>query len=566
MKNLQRLLMLARPLWSQYLLCDILSAAAVLSAMGLMGSAAWLLSKAALHPFIYEVSTAIAAVRFFGLGRAILRYLERYAAHKTTFRLLAKLRLQYYHQLKYLLPYGLKNLKMGNLLSLLTHSIDHLQDFYLRAVVPLCTSVIILISLTAVLFSFCPYAVPLPLLAFFLTGYVLPRFGNRRKQKYTQTLYLLQLQQKSLLLDITQGAEELLLYGYQSHYEQKLSEIHRKIHRIQTKITAVSALENAASALILSLCHWLLLLALIWGVQEKTMDGIWLAAIVFFVQGGFEAAAPLPAAWRHANEAQGHAAALFSLPPQPAAELKSTNSVPLPAMDLAAKNLCFSYLPGKPVLTDISFDLPAGKRIAVIGESGSGKSTLLALLTGFLSCDAGRLQLGNTEYHQIPADALPRCFSALTQEHHIFATTLERNLRIAQPRATFKQCSKALALAALGNFIPSLSNNRTPCLLSGGESQRLGLARVFLHEAPIYLLDEPFANLDIKTAQTVAKSILEKTAGRSLILITHSCIGLEAMDEILVLAKGRIVERGTFTELIANKAWFYQFFQSCLRA
>lgn len=562
MNRLLHLLRIARPLWKQFLLSIAFASITILSSMGLLGSAAWLLSKAALHPFIYELSTAIVGVRFFGLARAVSRYLERYISHKTTFRLLSRLRLQYYRQLEPLLPYGLKNASKGNLLSQLTHCIDHLQDFYLRAVVPWMSAAVILTLLTAVLFYCCPYATPLPTLAFCLTGYVLPRIANRQNQNYAQSIHALQMQQKSLLLDITEGSEELLLHGCKPRYEQKLIKLHEKINCIQKEAALVVAIENSLTAFILPFFYWLLLIVLVYTVQEAIISGVWLAAILFFTQGGFEAALVLPSAWRHAHLTKENAEILFSLPSSPNTKQKKTVEIPVSSMDLSVQNLCFSYLPGQPVLTDVSFELPAGKRLAIIGESGSGKSTLLSILTGFLSCTSGSIQLGRADIRQLPAGGLRRYFSALTQEHHLFATSIERNLRITCPHATLKQCDEALALAALTKFIPLKTSNQNNRSLSGGESQRLGLARVFLRDAPIYLLDEPFAHLDAKTAQIAAQSILEKTANRSLLLITHSFVGLEAMDEILVLAKGRIIERGTFTELLANQACFYQLFKS----
>lgn len=562
MNDLLRLLLIARPLWNYFLLAIGFASITVLSSMGLLGSAAWLLSKAALHPFIYELSVAIVSVRFFGLARAVSRYLERYVSHKTTFRLLSRLRLQYYRQLEPLLPYGLKNPSKGTLLSQLTYCIDQLQDFYLRAVIPWMSAAVILSFLTAALLYFCPYAAPLPGLAFCFTGYVLPRIANRQSQKYAQSIHALQLQQKSLLLDLAEGSEELLFYGLKPRYEQKLAKLHEEMNRIQKTAARTTAIENALTAFVLPFFYWLLLLVLVYTVQEAIIDGIWLAAILFFTQGSFEAALVLPSAWRHAHLAKENAQILFSLPVSPKIAQKRSAGSSAASFDLSVQNLCFSYLPGQPVLTDISFELPAGKRLAIIGESGSGKSTLLSILTGFLSCTSGRIQLGGADIHQIPADGLPCHFSALTQEHHLFKASIERNLRIANPHAPLEQCNKALVLAALTKYSPLKTAAHDNGLLSGGESQRLGLARVFLHNAPIYLLDEPFAHLDAKTAHIAAQSILEKTTGHSLLLITHSFIGLEAMDEILVLAKGRIIERGTFTELLKNKAWFYQLFKS----
>ena len=244
--------------------------------------------------------------------------------------------------------------------------------------------------------------------------------------------------------------------------------------------------------------------------------------------------------------------------------------VDLPAQsNIEVKNLSFQYPPwneddipaGTPIfgLMDISFSLPQGKHIALIGPSGAGKTTLTSLLLRFWEYQQGSIRLGNHELHQYRQEDIRKRIAIISQNTYLFSASIKDNLRIACPEATEDEIILAARQAQLDDFIQSLPAGYDTWVgehglrLSAGERQRLAIARALLKNAPLLILDEPTANLDPVTENAVLSSIHRLSQGRSTITITQRMIGLETMDEILILQKGKIVERGTHHQLLESR-------------
>jgi len=238
-------------------------------------------------------------------------------------------------------------------------------------------------------------------------------------------------------------------------------------------------------------------------------------------------------------------------------EQKAEGGPPVPVLSLSA--LSFTY-PGQPqpALHDISFQLAPGKRIAIVGPSGAGKSTLANLLLRFWDYSEGQILLDGRDLHAWPQDEVRRQIGCLSQRAWFFNDTLRKNLLLARPAAMDAEIQQAAQRAQIHDFIAGLPTGYETFIgergyrLSGGERQRLAIARLLLQNAPIFLLDEPTANLDTLTERRILDTLFSLAGGHSLLLITHRLVGLEAMDEILVLERGRILERGTQAELLAQ--------------
>jgi ABC-type multidrug transport system fused ATPase/permease subunit len=218
--------------------------------------------------------------------------------------------------------------------------------------------------------------------------------------------------------------------------------------------------------------------------------------------------------------------------------------------------MAFGYARGTPVLEDVSFDLPPGKHLALVGPSGAGKSTLANLLLRFWDFHAGSILLGGADIRRYDPEAVRSCFSVVTQSTYLFNASLRENLLLARPEADEEQLQQALAGALLAGFTASLPQGlETPAgeqglQISAGERQRLALARLLLKGAPVFLFDEPTANLDTLTERQVIEACFRLLKDKSVLWITHRLVGLEAMDEILVLESGCIVQRGTHADLV----------------
>jgi ABC-type multidrug transport system fused ATPase/permease subunit len=300
-------------------------------------------------------------------------------------------------------------------------------------------------------------------------------------------------------------------------------------------------------------------------IKNGALDGVYLAALALGIQSAFEAVLPLGSAYRYWEESLSAARRLFALLDVRPPVTDAASVAPVPAvLDLAVENLRFRYdRQGPLVLDDVSFHLPAGGRLAIVGPSGAGKSTLVSLLLRFWEYEAGHIRLGSRELREYDSRSLRDLFGVVRQQDYVFDATVGDNILLARPEAGRRQAVAAAEKAALGDLLRALPQGLdTPVGangygLSGGERRRLAIARLFLKDAPIVIFDEPTAGLDPVTESGILAAMKEISSGKTTILITHRLVGLENMDEILVLDRGRVVERGRQDELLAQKGLFY---------
>ena len=214
------------------------------------------------------------------------------------------------------------------------------------------------------------------------------------------------------------------------------------------------------------------------------------------------------------------------------------------------------------MLQDIDLQIPAGRRVAVIGETGSGKSTLIHLLVRFWNPISGHIRLGDEDIRTMAEADLRRIISVVSQQPHMFNASLRENLQIAQPGAGDDDLWAALESARLNEFVENLPNGldtwvgEDARLLSGGQARRIAIARAILHDAPIWVLDEPTEGLDTLTERQLMQVLAHKTKDRTLLLITHRLVDLHWMDHIVMLEKGRVVDQGNHQELLKNNAHY----------
>ena len=301
-------------------------------------------------------------------------------------------------------------------------------------------------------------------------------------------------------------------------------------------------------------------------VNGGQLDGVYLAVVALAVQAGFEAILPLPAVVYYLQESAAALARINTITVQaPVGTANGETPVPANALQLSADKLSFAYAPhSAPVLTDITFCLSPGKRLAIVGASGAGKSTLAGLLLRFWDCEQGMLRLNDCDISAYSPESVRQIFSVVSQDTYLFNATVGDNILLAKPDADPADFQAVIEAAMLSEFVHKLPQGlatrtgQNGLAISGGERQRIALARALLKNAPVWLLDEPTAGLDAQTEAAVMAHILRAAGSRALILITHRLVGLEDMDEILVLADGKVVERGIAAELLAAQGTFYQ--------
>ncbi len=566
---LARLLGFLRPYAGWTALSVFLSVATLLSGIGLLGTSAYLIASAALHPSIAALQVAIVGVRAFGIGRGVFRYLERLSSHSVNFRLLARLRVWFYRALEPLAPARLEQQRGGDLLNRITGDIDILENFYVRAVAPPIAAVIVTAGMGWFTGRYHPALGALLAGGLLLAGIGLPLLTHALSRAAGKAESRARSALSAALVDGIQGLSDLLVFNAAHQQASRLSALSREHSQAQLRLAWSGAMGNAAGLLLTNLTLWALLWAAIPLVTSRAISGVDLAVLSLLALASFEAVTPLSLAAQNLESCLQAARRLFELVQAKPAVTDPAQPLPAPtSMALQARGLTFRYAPGQPAaLRSVSFDLPPGKRVALVGPSGAGKSTLARLLLRFWDCPPGSLLLNGRDIRSYANNDVRAKIALVDQHTYIFNASLRSNLLLARPDAQEDQLWAALRGAQLQSMASQLPQRLDTWLeeggarLSGGERQRVAAARALLRDAPLLILDEPAANLDAHTGRLLLDVLLEVSLNRSLLYITHWLAGLERMDEVWVMEDGQITARGTHTQLLAQGGWYARAWQ-----
>jgi len=565
MKVVLRLLLIMKPAWRKMLVGIIFSCLTIGCNIGLLAASGYLISSAALHPSITELSIAIVGVRFFGLSRAIFRYLERYLSHDATFSLLGSVRVWFYTKLERLAPAGLLTWRSGDLFSTIVGDVETLKEFYLRVLAPPIVAIILLISTSFLLFQYSMNFVYLLTIGFITAGCVLPFFIQTIQKSNAHELVVTKGELRAQIVDSMNGIVEVTAFDQGKDQAKEVETISEKLLGLQRSISKTSALIEALSLFIVNSTVWVLLYIAIPLVESGQLSGVLLAVGVLTVQSSFEAVLPLPLAMHYLKESIAAGKRLFAIIDKEPAVLEDHGITAIPATNIEVKNLYFKYKTQETfVLKDLNFSLRVGEKLAIVGPSGAGKSTLLHLLLRFWDYEHGSIQMGGEEFKSYHVQKLREKIGVVSQQTHLFNVSIRDNILLARPDASENDMKQAIKNSELEMFISELPEGENTQVgqngyaLSGGERQRVAIARALLKNAPLLILDEPTVGLDARTEKLVMKTIEKLMEGRSTIMITHRLTGLEAMDQIIAIESGCIVEKGTQAELLGNKGLFYQ--------
>ena len=567
-----RLLKLVIPHWKWVALSVVLGFATIGSSIGLMSVSAYIIASAALQPSIAVLQVPIVGVRFFGISRGVFRYLERLVSHNVTFQILSDLRVSFYRALEPLAPARLQRYSSGDLLTRLTGDIEVLENLYVRALAPPLVAVLVAVVSASYLAGFAGHLAAVLLLLLVLCGLGVPWMVRQLSRRPGKRMVDLNAQTNTLLVDSLQGLPDLLAFRQAPRQTERLHQISRKLAAAQQQMALLTGLQSGLIVLFSNLGLWWILRLAIPLVNDGIFSGVYLPVVVLAALTSFEAVQSLPVAAQQLESCLQAGRRLFELVDADPEVVDPDIPMELPAQpSLSALGLGFGY-PSRIgavgetgfELHDLGFDLSPGKKIALVGPSGAGKSTLVSLLMRFWEIPQGELCYGGIDVRRLRQDDLRAKIGLVSQNTYLFNTSVRENLLIANPRASQEQIEAATRQAQLDGFIRSLPDGYETWLgehaqrLSGGERQRLAIARALLRDAPLLILDEPTANLDPLTEQQLLLELDKLMAGRMTIWITHRLIGMDAMDEILVLSAGRVVERGTHAELLALEGLYRQ--------
>ena len=485
-------------------LAVLLAAGASAASVALLGVAAWLISKAAQHPPFLELSVAAVGVRFFGISRAVLRYLERLVGHDLALRMRSALRLRSYRALARTTLLGRRH---GDLLVRVVADVEAIQDVLVRVVLPFAAAAVVIAGTTAMLGRFSPAAAAVLLATAVLAGLVVPVWAQRASRAADQTVTPLRGELGNRVHEAVRAGVDLVVYGAQRPYLERIRGIDQRLRQAEQQATGVRAVAAGAQVVAAGVA----VLAGLWiggqAVAAGQLGPRLLAVLALTPLALHESLAGLSQAAQSLTRARAgldRVRAVLTAPPV------GRGDAPAQVSDtarLTATGLSIGWPGRAPVAAPIDLDLAPGQAVAVVGPSGAGKTTLAATLLGLIPPLAGRLdRLGRIGY--------------LAQDAHIFATSIAENVRIGNKDATDQQVQAALAGAGLALPADRVVAERG-ATLSGGEARRLALARLLAGRYDLLVLDEPTDHLDPETAVALIDDIWAGLGTRPVLVLTH---------------------------------------------
>jgi thiol reductant ABC exporter CydC subunit len=542
--TLARLLALAPVSRARVLLSAVLGAATVMAGAGLMATAGYLITRAAERPAILSLTTAIVAVRFFGLARPLARYAERLASHDVALRAAGQARATLFARLEPLAPAQLAGHREGDLLTRLVADVDALQNLHLRVVGPPVAAVFGVAACAGAAAGVLPAAA-----AILVAGLVAAAVGaplltaaasGRAQRRQAPARGALGAE----LLDALAAAPELAVYGASDVALARVAAADARLVRVTRRDAGAGGLGDGVVLALTGATAAGVLAVAAHAASAGQLDRVLVAFLALLAIAAFEAVAPLTATARelHATLAAGRRLLALADTAPRVADPPRPVPVPPPPFVVALDGVRARYGPGEPPAVDgVTLRLLPGRSIALVGPSGVGKTTVVNLLLRFLEPEAGRITLAGRDVRAYAQDDVRAAFAVAGQDAHLFDASIRDNVRLGKPGSSDAEVTAALDRARIGEWVRSLPEGLdTPVgerghALSGGQRQRLVLARALLRDAPVLVLDEPTAHLDPPTARRLIADVLAAAGDRAVLLITHRPEGLDAVDEVVVL-------------------------------
>jgi ATP-binding cassette subfamily C protein CydC len=547
-----------RPVRRTLVLAVLAGSATVCCGIGLFATAGWLIARAAEHPEVTALAVAVVAVRGFGIGRGAFRYLERLLSHDAALRSLVEVRPRAFRRLARVAPGGLRRLGSGDLLARVLGDVDSVQDLLVRGVAPTGAALlagVAVVLLTAVLYG--PAGVVLGI-GLLVAGVGIPALTAALTRRSGPARTDVRAEVSGRVAGVLDGAADVLAYGAQDRASDDLAVLDRRQSALARREALVAGAGTGLGVLVAGATVWTVTVLAAGATSDGRLDRVLLVVVVLATIAAFDAVSPLAAAALALGSGRRSAARLAAVLDGPDAVPARAGTRPLPpgAPTIALRSVGVRYAPDAPwALRSVDADLPPGRRLAVVGPSGSGKSTLVSVLLRFRDADSGSVTLDGEPVEDYDPATVRRRIGGCPADPHVFASTLRENLRLADPAADDARLDDAAARAGLLDWIRTLPEGWSTAVgargasMSGGQRQRLALARALLADPPVLVLDEPTASLDPDASAAFLETLFGATSGRTVVLVTHDLTALSLMDEILVLDAGTVVQRGTHAEL-----------------
>lgn len=477
--------------------------------------------------------------------RGVLHYGEQYCNHFIAFKLLAIIRHKVFASLRRLCPAKLEGRDKGNLISIITSDIELLEVFYAHTISPI--AIAILTSLIMVLFIGAQYAPAgiLALLGYIVVGVVIPVWNGKKGAEEGMQFRNSFGELNSFILDSLRGLDETIQYDKGEERMKQIDDRSRELGLMQKKLNRHEAVQGSLTNMAILLFSFGMLFFMLWKYERGIVSFDSMLITVIAMMGSFGPVTALSNLSNNLNQTLASGERVLSLlEEEPQIEEVGEKEQTIFA-GAKAEHVDFAY-EEEQILKDYSIELPRGKVVGIHGASGSGKSTLLKLLMRFWDADQGDIRISGKDIREVNTKDLRDMESYVTQETYLFHDSIANNIAVGRPGDSREEIIEAAKKASIHKFIMTLPNGYDTEVgelgdtLSGGEKQRIGIARAFLHDAPFMLLDEPTSNLDSLNEGIILKSLHESRGDKTVVLVSHRKSTMNVTDVIYEMENGRI--------------------------
>ena len=496
------------------------------------------------------VKTIIIVMIIIAVLRGILHYAEQYCNHFIAFKLLAIIRHKVFAALRKLCPAKLEGRDKGNLISIITTDIELLEVFYAHTISPIAIATLTSVIMVVFIGRYHWMMGMLALAGYLIVGVVIPMWNGRRGSQMGMEFRTNFGELNSFVLDSLRGLDETIQYDQGEKRKEQMSERSRSLAGIQEKLSKMEGAQRSFTNLVILLASFGMLALTVWlyGKGEIGFEGILTCTIA--MMGSFGPVVALSSLSNNLNQTLASGERVLSLLEETpmVEEISEDIHIKMASENFSgaeANNVTFAY-ENEIILDDYSLKLEPGKITGIHGASGSGKSTLLKLLMRFWDVNEGCVSVDGEDVRKIPTRHLRDMESYVTQETHLFHDSIANNIAVGSPGASRAAIIEAAKKASIHDFIMNLPKGYDTEVgelgdtLSGGEKQRIGIARAFLHDSPLILMDEPTSNLDSLNEGIILKSLREASEKKTVVLVSHRKSTMNIVDTVFEMKDGRI--------------------------
>lgn len=480
-----------------------------------------------------------------GVLRGVLHYFEQECNHYIAFKLLAIIRHQVFAALRRLCPAKLEGKDRGNLISLITSDIELLEVFYAHTVSPIAIAFLTSLIMVCWIGSFHPLCGVLALAGYSTVGILLPLWNGKRGAAAGMAYRQQFGRMNSFILDSLRGLQEILQYGRQKERLEELKRESRTLAKENAQLKRHEGDSAAACGACISLFSFAMLFLSLWLNTRGSLNFSGIVLVTVSMMSSFGPVTALSNLSNNLNQTLACGERVLSILEETPQIEEIQGMEPVIFSGAGCQDVEFSYGEEK-ILNQVGLDIPKGCILGIHGRSGSGKSTLLKLFMRFWDVQAGSVQISRRDVRNINTSNLRQMESFVTQETVIFHDSIEANIAVGKPGATRKEVIRAAKKASIHDFIQTLPKGYDTLVeelgdsLSGGEKQRIGIARAFLHDGPFLLLDEPTSNLDSLNEGIILKALKEEKEERTVLLVSHRQSTMNIADQVYEMDEIRV--------------------------